>query len=104
MDNTTTIPDAVRVDLGPVADACAILIVGTVLRDHVTVESDRHTVLYTADTTIPYDLWGSGAQGLWLLLASMASRSQTVSLYDVVGRLDDGNRMGVASALRAYLR
>lgn len=47
------------------------------------------------------ELWGSGTQALWRLLSSMSYSADTVSLYEVVSRLDARNRSAVVAATAA---
>lgn len=89
-------------DKGPVADAVRILAESLALRDHVRIQDDGDViVIRRTDNDVPYELWGSGAQQLWLLVGAIAARRYEVSLYAVVERLDMPNRAAVAAAVTA---
>lgn len=91
----------VYVDAGPVSAAVAVLFAQSTLGDHIRIEQDTSTtvrVFHTPDD-VPYEMWGSGTQGLWRLLCSMARSADSVSLYEVVSRLDSRNRRAVAAAV-----
>lgn len=92
-----------RADRGPVADACLTLAQSPALRDHLTITESEHgdTILFRHDDGPPFVMWGSGAQCLWRLLLACCYRGQTVSLYDVVARLDRSNRIAVVAAIHA---
>lgn len=88
----------VYADRGPVADAVRILAAETTLAELVTVhEGNPLAVEVTGD--IPFEVWGSGTQGLWLLLCSIAYTGETVSLYGVASRLDRPNTLAAGRAM-----
>lgn len=99
--NTTTIRDTLVVDNGPVADAALILCQHSTLAEHVAVERGDWTTTITAGSAIPFEVWGSGTQALWRLLSAIAYSGETVSLYEVVSRLDARNSRAVAKAVAA---
>lgn len=85
-------------DRGRVADAVRILATRTTLAEHVTVhEGDPLEVEVTDD--IPFALWGSGTQALWLLVVATAYSGDVVSLYATARKLDAGNSAAAADAL-----
>jgi hypothetical protein len=88
-------------DPGPVGDACIILATETTLADHVEVYGTSPINVDVKPDGIPFDLWGSGTQALWLLLCSIAYSADEVSLYRVLSRLDSRNTAAVARAFRA---
>lgn len=91
----------VYIDRGPVSAAVAVLFARSTLGDHIRIEPAGPTTLrvHHDPDGVPYDLWGSGTQALWRLLCSMAYSAETVSLYEVVSRLDSRNRGAVAAAM-----
>lgn len=89
------------VDAGPVRDAAVILAELSTLAEHVTVTDGPYTTEVTMTGDIPYEHWGSGTQTLWRLLSAIAYTGETVSLYEVVSRLDTRNRAAVAAAICA---
>jgi hypothetical protein len=92
----------VYVDRGHVSAAIAVLFAQSTLGDHVRIEGGPGvgTVrVYHDPDGVPYAMWGSGTQALWRLLSSIAYSSETVSLYEVVSRLDVRNRRAVAAAI-----
>lgn len=97
------VPTGAIADRGPVADACLTLANSPALRDHLTQQESDHgnTILFRHDDGVPYAMWGSGAQSLWLLLLACCYRGQTVSMYDVMARLDRQNRIAVVAAIHA---
>jgi hypothetical protein len=95
--------DVLVVDHGPVRDAALILTTVSTLKDHVTVTDGDYTTTIEMDSSIPFELWGSGTQMLWYLLAAIAYSRYDVSLYKVAERLDDRNRVAAAAALVALL-
>lgn len=86
-------------DYGPCVDAAIILCEASTLRDHVTLEDHGRTITVTHNDGIPFELWGSGTQALWLLLSAIAYSSETVSLCGVASRLDQRNSRVAGSAL-----
>lgn len=97
-----TIRDVLVVDRGPVRDAALILALDSTLAEHVTItKDDGHVTQIEMEQTIPFELWGSGTQALWRLLSSIAYTAETVSLYEVVSRLDPRNRAAVTDAIAA---
>ena len=101
MTSTDTIRTTLVVDAGPVADAAAILAERSTLASHVAVTRGKWTTEVTITDDVPFDLWGSGTQALWLLLSAMAYSSETVSLYAAASRLDTRNSIAAAEALYA---
>ena len=101
MSETNTIRDTLVVDRGPVRDAALILAESTTLAEHVNITDDGYVTQIEMWGEIPFELWGSGTQALWRLLSAIAYTSETVSLYEVVSRLDRRNSHSVAAALSA---
>lgn len=101
MTTTTDVRTVLVVDAGPVADAAVILVERSTLAEHVTLNVEQATTTVAMSGDIPYDYWGSGTQALWRLLSAIAYTSETVSLYEVVARLDSRNRDAVAAAVSA---
>jgi len=102
-NNASTRTEA-YIDRGPVSAAVATLYAQSTLGDHIRVEPAHATtvrVFHNPDG-VPYDMWGSGTQALWRLLCSLAYSADTVSLYEVVSRLDARNRRAVATALAEF--
>lgn len=100
MFTSNDISTTLRVDNGPVVLAAAILVARSSLRDHVLLDTDEYGATIAIDPDgVPFHMWGSGAQQLWLLLAAMAYRRHTVSLYEVADRLDRSNTAAVGEAL-----
>ena len=100
MPDTETTRRFIIADRGPVADAARILATRTTLAEHVTVHEDDPLEVEITDE-IPFEMWGSGTQGLWLLLSAIAYSTESVSLYSVVSRLDQRNTAAAADALAA---
>lgn len=92
----------VFVDRGPVSAAVAVLFARSTLGDHIRIEGGPGVgvihVHHDPDG-VPFEQWGSSSQGLWRLLCSMASTRESVSLYEVMSRLDSRNRRAVAAAI-----
>lgn len=101
MSDTDTIRTTLVVDAGPVADAAVILAKCSTLAEHVTLTRGERTTEVSINGDIPFELWGSGTQALWRLLSAIAYTGETVSLYEVVSRLDANNRLCVADAVAA---
>ena len=91
----------VRIDRGPVSAAVAVLFSQSTLGDHIRIEPDSSTTIRVlhSPNDVPYEMWGSGTQALWRLLCSMAYTADSVSLHEVVSRLDSRNRAAVAAAI-----
>lgn len=105
MTTDTDIRTELYIDRGPVATATASLFAQSTLGDHVRIEGGPGvgTIrVYHDPDGVPFALWGSGTQALWRLLCSMAYSAETVSLYEVVSRLDSRNRRAVAAALADF--
>ena len=100
-DTTTDIRQWVYADKGPVADAVSIIATGTTLAQHVTVHPGEPLEVEVTDS-IPFELWGSGTQALWLLVCSLAYSAEAVHLYRVASTLDSRNSATVAQALAVY--
>ena len=100
MPDTDTIRRFIYADRGPVADAARILATRTTLAEHVTVHGGDPLEVEITDE-IPFEMWGSGTQGLWLLLSAIAYSTESVSLYSVASRLDQRNTAAAAEALAA---
>lgn len=98
MTTGTAIRDTLVLDVGPVANAGLILARETTLAEHVTVTADAFTTTVTITDDIPFALWGTGTQGLWRLLSSIAYSSERVALREVIVSLDMTNRAAVARA------
>jgi len=99
MSTTGTIRKTLVLDAGPTAEAAVILAEQTTLAEHVTLARFKWTIEVAINDDIPFELWGSGTQALWRLLSAIAYTSETVSLYEVVSRLDLNNRRAVAEAV-----
>lgn len=100
-ETSYTITDVLVVDRGPVRDAALILAHDSTLAAHVFVLDGDHVTRIEMHKDIPFEMWGSGTQGLWRLLQAIASSRYEVSLYEVVSRLDQHNTAVVADALAA---
>lgn len=89
------------IDRGPVSAAVAVLFARSTLGAHIRVEAAHATTIrvFHDPGGVPYEMWGSGTQALWRLLCSMAYSADSVSLYEVVSRLDSHNRRAVAAAI-----
>lgn len=94
-----TIRSTLVFDIGRVAEAAAILAEETSLAEHVTLTHDEWTTTVAVSGDIPFEMWGSGTQQLWLLLSAIAYTGEHVSLYEVASRLDRRNSVAVARAL-----
>lgn len=101
MNTATKARTYVYADPGPVADAVRILATETTLSEHVTIHEGNPLEVEVTDD-IPFEMWGSGTQGLWLLLCSIGYSSETVSLYAVASRLDRRNTAAAGRALSAF--
>lgn len=102
MTQTTQARTALNVDHGPVHNAAVILVQDSTLAEHVIYTPGHSTALIEMrPDDVPFELWGSGTQALWRLLSAMAYTNETVSLYEVVARLDTRNRLAVAGAMSA---
>lgn len=99
--SNTTIHDVLVVDRGPVRDAALILAHDSTLAAHVFVLDGDHVTRIEMHKDIPFEMWGSGTQSLWLLLSSIVHRNCEVSLHEVVSRLDSRNQAAVADAVAA---
>lgn len=99
--SSTTIRTEVYADFGPVWKAISTLLAGSTLADHVHTDLSETTVVrvYHDPDGLPFEVWGSGTQALWRLLLAIAYTGETVSLYEVVSRLDTRNRRAVALAI-----
>lgn len=104
MTTDTDIHTELYIDAGPVSRATATLFAQSTLGEHLRIETtDSGTArVYHDPGGVPFAVWGSGTQGLWRLLCSMAYSRETVSLYEVVSRLDSRNRRAVANALADF--
>jgi hypothetical protein len=107
MNTDTDIPSSVYAESGPVAQAALILATAPALRDHVWIVGEPSRAAVTVEQVaddVPYRMWGSGAQRLWLLLLSICSHRHEVSLLDVVSHLDNSNATAVQHAVAALCR
>lgn len=92
---------------GPVAAALEHLVARSTLASYVNM-SRRNSMFGSTFVTeftlnrdeVPYEQWGSATQLLWDFLASLATRSVQVNLYELLSRLDNNNTAVVFEALR----
>lgn len=98
MNSATEVRRIVVTDSGPVRTAALMIALNTTLKDHVIV-SDDASMISIPDDAIPFHMWGSGTQGLWLLLCSMCHSDEQVSIYQVMSRLDRSNLQVAGTAL-----
>lgn len=92
---------------GPVQEAALILASAPALRDHCHfTQADGNTGIYVEQNTddVPITMWGSGAQAMWLLLLSICSTREEVSLSYVVAHLDNSNALAVQMSVAALCR